>query len=201
MNKQIASILIGALTLITGCIPSVHPLYREQDLIFDLLLVGEWVEKTEKSSKETWTFSKREENAYTLLHVDDEGRKGELITHLLKVNDGRFLDFYPADSDLKLNGFYAFHVMAVHTFMRMRLQGDSLEMSYLDPDWIKAYLAEHPDEIKHEKVEDGILLTAQPKELQAFMIKHSETPDAWKTMQLVRRTGGEKVAQPPSAAP
>ena len=55
----------------------------------------------------------------------------------------------------------------------------------MNPDWIKRFLQKNPDAIKHEKVDfniamsDNILLTAQPKELQAFLIKHEKTQDAW----------------------
>jgi len=106
-------------------------------------------------------------------------KKGGFVVHLLKVGDRRFLDLYPADPDLQQNGFYKCHLMAIHTFMRMQRQDDGLQMAFLKPDWIKKYLKENPDAIKHEKVDDGILLTAQPKDLQAFLLKHDKTPDAW----------------------
>ena len=176
MRKAATIISIGFLLIMSGCIPSVHPLYTEQDLIFDPLLVGEWADK---DGKATWTFTKNAEKAYTLRYVDEKGKKGDFVVHLLKVGDRRFLDFYPADPDLLQNDFYKCHLMAVHTFMRMQQQGDVIQMAFPKPDWIKKCLKEHPDAIKHEEVDDGILLTAQPKDLQAFLLKHDKTPDAW----------------------
>ncbi len=176
MKKAATIISLGLLFLMTGCIPSVHPLYTDQDLIFDPLLVGVWANK---DGKETWTFTKKAENAYTLLYVDEKGKKGEFAVYLLKVGDRRFLDLYPTDPDLQQNDFYRCHLMPVHTFMRLQQQGDGIQMAVLKTDWIKKYLQEHPNALKHEKMDDGILLTAQPKDMQAFLLKHDKTADTW----------------------
>ncbi|MEI8078576.1 MAG: hypothetical protein WCH61_02970 [bacterium] len=60
-------------------------------------------------------------------------------------------------------------------------------MAFLKPNWIKPYLQEHPDAIKHETGDEGILLTAQPRELQAFLIKHDKTPEAWGECRPITR--------------
>jgi len=187
MKKATTIISLGVLFLMAGCIPSVHPLYTQQDLIFDPSLVGEWAGK---DGKQTWTFTKSGENAYKVLCVDEKGMKGEFAAHLLKVGERRFLDFYPADPHLQQNDFYTCHLLPVHTFMRVQRQEDTLQMAFMKPDWIKKHLQENPAAIKHEKVDDGVLLTAQPKELQAFLIKHDKTPDAWDECgSLTRRVG------------
>jgi hypothetical protein len=189
MKKTTAIITLGLLILLTGCIPSVHPLYTEQDLIFDPLLAGVWVDE---ESKETWTFTKSGKMAYTLLCVDENGKEGEFAVHLLEVGNRRFLDLYPADPDLQQNDLYKCHLLPVHTFMRVQQQGDGLQMAFLNPDWIKEYLQEHPDAIKHEKLDEVILLTAHPKELQAFLQKHDKTKDAWDEGSAMTR----QVAKP-----
>ena len=177
MKKVIAILTIGLLVFVTGCITSLHPLYTEQDLIFDPLLVDVWADE---DSNETWTFTKSDEKTYTLLYVDEKGKKGEFAVHLLKVGDRRFLDLYPAAPDLQQNDFYKCHLLPVHTFMRVQQQGDSLQMASMKSDWIKKYLQEHPDVIKHEKLDDDeILLTAQPTDLQAFLLTLDKTSAAW----------------------
>lgn len=187
MKKAKAIMLLGLLFLMAGCIPSVHPLYTDQDLIFDPSLVGDWADK---DGKETWTFTKSGENAYKLLYLDAKGKKGEFDVHLLKVGDRRFLDLYPAEPDLQQNDFYKCHLMPVHTFMRVRQQENILRMASMKPDWVKKFLQEHPDAVKYEKVDDWVLLTAQPKELQVFLITHEKTPDAWgESLPMSRRAG------------
>ena len=186
MKKAATLIFIGLLLLMTGCnfIPSVHPLYTDQDLIFDPLLVGVWADK---DGNLTGTFTKKAEDAYTLLYVDEKGKNGEFTVHLLEVGDRRFLDIYAADTDIQQNEFYKCHLLPVHTFMRMQQQGDGLQMASLKQDWIKKYLQEHSDAIKHEKVDDGILLTAQSKDMQVFLLKHDKTADAWDECSPITR--------------
>jgi len=165
-----------------GCVPSLYPLYTKQDLIFDPTLVGEW---TDKDGKEIWTFTKSEEKDYKLVYIDEYGKKGVFNVHLLKVNDRRFLDFYPAEPELKQSDFYKLHLLQLHTFAQVQQIEPMLRIKMMNPDWIKRFLQKNPDAIKHEKVDfniamsDNILLTAQPKELQAFLIKHEKTQDAW----------------------
>jgi len=176
-----------------GCIPSVHPLYTEQDLIFDPALVGEWADK---EGKETWTFTKNGEKDYKLIYVDREGKAGMFVVHLLKVEDRRFLDFYPDDPELKQNDFYKAHLLPVHTFMRIQQGEVTLQMTMLKPDWIKKFLRDNPDAVRHEKMDDTILLTAQPKELQAFLIKQEKTADAWDECSPLTRRAKKAGEQP-----
>ena len=190
MKKATTIISLGLLFLMMGCIPSLHPLYTEQDLIYDPALVGEWVGN---DGKVTWTFAKSGEKAYTLLYVDEKGKKGEFAVHLLKIGDRRFLDLYPTDPDLQQNDFYKAYLLRVHTFISVQQQADTLRMSFMNFDWIKKYLQEHPDAIKHEKVDEGVLLTAQPRELQAFLAKHDKAPDVWSEgSPLIRRVESPK---------
>jgi hypothetical protein len=176
MKNEAIIVSLGLLFVMTGCIPSVHPLYTDQDLIFDPSLVGQWADK---SGKETWTFTANGEKQYKLLYVDEDDKQGEFAVHLLKIADRRFLDIYPADPKLQQNDFYKGHLMPVHTFMRVQMQNDVLQMAFMKPDWIKDFLQKNPAAIKHEKVNDDVLLTAQPKDLQAFLTQHEKTPDAW----------------------
>ena len=186
MKKSLRIAFLGFLLVIAGCVPSFHPLYTEKDLIFAPSLVGEW---TDKDGKETWTFTKSDERAYKLAYTDDKGEKGEFVVHLLKVKERLFLDFYPADPDLKKNDFYKMHLLPVHTFMRVQQIEPTLQMAMLEPGWIRKFLQGNPDALRHEKQKDEILLTAQPRELQAFLLKHWKTAGAWgEWSHLTRRT-------------
>ena len=69
--------------------------------------------------------------------------------------------------------------MPVHSFMRVQQIEPTFQMAMMKPDWIKKFLQKNPTAISHEDVDGTIVLTAQPKELQAFLIKHEKTADAW----------------------
>ncbi len=175
MNKWPRLVGLGFLIFLTSCVPSLHPIYTGEDLVFDPALVGAW---SEEGSADTWTFSKSGEKEYNLVLVDDEG-KGEFVVHLAKVEGRLFLDLFPKEPDLKANDFYKSHLLRVHSFILVAKIQPTLQMAVLDPGWIKKFLQDHPDAIRHEEVNDDILLTAKPKELQAFLIKHEKTEGAF----------------------
>lgn len=176
MRRLVDMAGLGLVLVVAGCVPSVHPLYTEKDLVFEPALVGEW---SEKDSLETWTFTKNGDKEYKLVYVDEKGKKGEFEVHLLKVQGKLFLDLFPEDPELEQNDFYKAHLMPVHTFMKVQAIKPTLQMAPLQPEWAKKFLKEHPTALRHEKVHGRVLLTAPTKDLQAFVLKHEETKDAW----------------------
>ena len=164
--------LIVLSILLCGCVPSLYPLYTDEDVIFDPNLVGVW---SEKDAKDKWAFSQEDNKTYKLVYTDEKGLPGEFIVHLVNVQDRLFLDLFPADPNLKENDFYKAHLLPAHTFMKVEHINATLRMAPMNPDWLNKYLEDHPDAIAHEKVDDRIVLTAKPKVIQAFLIKNEKT--------------------------
>ncbi|MBI4242467.1 MAG: hypothetical protein HY606_00085 [Planctomycetes bacterium] len=176
MNKCFWLVGVVVLVALVGCVPSLHPLYTDEDLVFDPAIVGEW---SEKNFEERWIFTKSNEKEYRLLYIDADGKEGKFVVHLVKVEGRLFLDLFPENPDLKENDFYKGHLLPIHTFIRIEQIEPTLRMAMLNYDWIKKFLQDHPDAIQHEKIDDGLLLTGKPKELQIFLIKHEKTKDAF----------------------
>lgn len=173
------AVLLGIAAILAGCIPSLHPLYTDKDLVFDPALIGQW---SEENSKESWLFEKAGDDAYKLTYTDGEGKKGEFQAHLLKLGDLRFLDLYPEDAglkDAKRNDFFYFHFVPVHTFIRVRQVTPTLEMSMMETKWLDELLKSKPKSIAHETVGERVILTAATKELQSFVRQHAQTAEAW----------------------
>ena len=42
MKRRAFALAITAAILVTGCVPTLHPLYTERDLTFDAALIGLW---------------------------------------------------------------------------------------------------------------------------------------------------------------
>ena len=145
-------VVSGLLALVSGCLPSLHPLYTDKDLIFMPGLVGQWAEE---DSKETWHFEKAGDNKYELTHTNGNGRKGEFEVHLLKVDGYMFLDLFPKTSERKENEFYTGHFLPTHTFLHVRQIEPTLQMRFLDAQWFEKRV-----------------LTDRPKAMQEFFIKH-----------------------------
>ena len=202
MKTYYAIIALGDLFSVTGClVPSLHPLYTDADLTFDPALIGQWAEKDSKlplrdGTSETWTFTENTkstesgEKKYTLVIADEDGKSHKFIVHLVKIKGLLFLDLFPDGEDLELNLFYRFHLLPVHTFMRVKQIEPTLQMAPLDYDWVDKFLRDHPDAIRHEDVDDGfIVFTAKPKELQAFLVKHEKPQDAFgEASHMIRKT-------------
>ena len=187
--KSIAtsSILICVL-FIAACVPSLHPLYTEADLMMDPTLVGTWVDK---ESGESWTFSNCGKFKCSLVHIDSDGRKSEYDARLLKLEDKLFLDIVPIKSGSNQNDFYQGLFFATHTFVHVVTTPSMVQISYIEPRWLKDFLVENPNAIRHEKVNGEIVLTSATKETQKFVLAHMNTRGAFSApSELARKRGG-----------
>ena len=177
MNIKKMLLVVSAVCFIVGCIPSLHPLYTEKDLVFEKSLLGTW---SDDSPDNSWAFSQSGDKEYKLIYTED-GKPGVFVAHLLKLKDKMFIDLYPVDPELKTdNGFYKSHLIPAHTFMLVKQIEPTLQMAFLNPDKLKEIIKKDPKAVKHEKLgkdDDMDIFTASPNELQDFIIKNIDTPD------------------------
>ncbi len=186
--------IILAVLFITGCIPSLHPLYTDDDLVFNPELIGEWYD--DDDPEQTWEFTRAGENAYTLKHTDfthktkklDSGEftndtilfTGKFDIHLIKLEGIYFMDFYPEDNNqLDINELLELHLFPVHTFAKVQFMENEVRIFQVDPDWIETVIEEKKIWIKHEMIDDAIILTASTEELQKFFAKYVEEDRAF----------------------
>ncbi|MFQ5445617.1 MAG: hypothetical protein ACE5FF_01680 [Saprospiraceae bacterium] len=209
--KIIVFALLGVVFFLQSCIPSIHPIYTKDKLVEVKEIPGVWVGtadddggrtitdedekmkitvKSDTGQAETWTFSKRGDKSYLLIHVDEEGRPAAFDVHIIKLDENYFMDFYPTDmpqgnvfsSNLQLdnlNSFQAIHLIAVHTFAKMELKDGLLTIRMFDPDFLQKLFERKQIRIKHEETEDGYILTASPEELQKFASKYAHVKEAF----------------------
>lgn len=174
---------IVVLVVLAGCeVTSFHPLYTEKDLVFDPALVGTWSEKNSKNSNYMWIFTKGKGKEYNFVAVNDSGEREKYIVHLVKVKGRLFLDIFPeCPKD---------YCQPLHTFMRVDQVEPTLQIAILNYDWMEEFLHLHPDAVRHVKEDTDLypdmILTAKPKELQAFLLKHEK--DAFEgPIQMVKK--------------
>lgn len=194
--------------LLNGCIPSLHPIYTADKLVTLKQLPGTWETKKEGENQEkfqiitpkgtsgkpeTWTFMAGEDKNYLLIHEDEDGFRGAFDVHIIKLGETYFMDFYPSDmpdgnsgspSDVfketeQINNFTKIHLLAVHTFAKLEITGKELKISMFDPDFLKNLLERQQIRIKHEKTENGYVLTASPEDLQKFASKYANEKEAF----------------------
>lgn len=169
MNTKCLGCVTVALFAIAGCIPSLNPIYRTENLVFDSAILGEW---RQPKSNETWQFTKRDNNSYNLVYTDEQGRRGQFIAHIAEIQGKRFLDIFPDESKLDGTGFYKFHLVPIHTIYLIRRTQPSIELAAIDYPWLDDYLAEHPQAIGYATFGGRKLITAATEDVQTFALAH-----------------------------
>jgi hypothetical protein len=173
MKSKLKVIAFYTLALILGsCVPSLHPLFTENDLIFDANLIGTWA-STEPN--ETFEFKQTKTKDYECIYIDKDGKSGKFIAGLGKLGNTMYLDIYPSEPNMIENDFYKSHLLSTHSFMKIELSKDALKLCSMSPDSTDSLLKSKPNAVKHEKLEGdngSIVLTAPTKELQKFILKY-----------------------------
>lgn len=176
----------GVLFLLSGCIvQSLHPLYTDENVIFDARLIGQW---TEEDSKEIWEFSQQGEQRYKCVVYEDEGEQSILAAHLLQIKGKMFLDFFPTELDGRGGIFYQLHILPVHSFAYVKQIEPTLQISFPSSDWLQELLEKNPDAIRHEELgRDDIILSASTEALQTFWLAHLDTEGAFAELSNLQR--------------
>lgn len=216
MNSKLIllSFFISSL-FIQSCIPSLHPLYTEDKLVLIEDLLGIWTADTltieDKKLKitiknddgdypELWSFEKGVGKTYKLIHVDGKGKAARFETHIVQLGKNYFMDFYrtdPGKSDKEqysfgfdnehLNGLEALHLLPVHTFAKLEFTDEHLKISMFNHDFVEKLFKEKRIRLKHELVDETIVLTAQPDELQQFLSKYADEEEAFLEPTTLKR--------------
>lgn len=168
----------GILLLLSGCIVrSLHPLYTDENVIFDARLIGQW---TEEGSKEIWEFSQQGEQQYKCVVYEEDGEQSILVARLLNIKGKMFLDFFPTKLDRQEGVFYQLHVLPVHSFAYVKQIEPTLQISFPDSDWLQELLEKNPNAIRHEVLgKNDIVLSASTEALQTFWLAHLDTEGAF----------------------
>ena len=196
--------LLMLVSVIAACVPSLNPLYTDEDLVFDELLLGFWV----ASDGDHWQFDRALGGSYVLTFSPQQveepadaqvGQPARFDAHLLQLGDDRFLDLYPASyrKGMELaNGLLAIHLVPAHTFSRIWIDQGSVRIGMLDLEWLDKVLASGEIEIAHKRGDEGILLTATTPELQAFARAIADNDEAFgAVVKLTRSKAEDPVAQ------
>lgn len=173
LDKIVIILSASLMLVLSGCIPSLHPLYTDEDLISESQLIGKWV-TTDGNIR--WVFRKSEGKGYELIYTmkDVNGeRTTYLEAHLLKLHNFLFLDFYPLSPYGKSAGC-GIQCLPVHTFARIELEKNSLSVMMPEPAAFEAMIRQGKVAIPYERVKSGIVITASTKELQDFVLKYAE---------------------------
>lgn len=182
--------------LISGCfVKSLHPFYKENEAIFKKELTGNWLGndsstwKIEQGMKFTGLFKPdKPDNAYLITYTDKKGT-AKFTVHLFQLNNRYFFDFYPEEVE-STNDMMASHLVPMHTVARVDLSPGEMVIQWYNEEWLIGLFRQNKIRIAHEKVpsdarkneEDDfqVVLTASTDDLQKFMLKYMDDPNALK---------------------
>jgi len=190
MKWKNSILLLLAIFCLSGCVVfSFYPLYTEKDLFPNDYLLGNFLSKDSIGWNFTHQTKKVKEMDVTdstgyWLKVDEEMDSSFISTfqvHLIRVDGVLLADFYLDDytkkKDIRL---FDLHIIPVHTFAKVIINGDSLTFRWFNGEWLEKLIKENKVRIRHEYNGDFILLTAKSDELQKFVRKYLNSEDAFK---------------------
>jgi hypothetical protein len=199
MKTRYWTALAAALTLMCGCIPSVEPFYRQEDVSFDQRLLGRWHEKGKADAAETWEFEAAAEKAYKLTVTDKDGKKGIFNAHFFKLKEHSFLDLIPAECEFAPNqaDLVGAAVFPGHLLVRVSQIGPEFHYAFFNFDWLSKFLEKNPNAVAHHAEDKRIVLTASTRELQRFVLEHGGEHELFdKPNEMVRAISSEPAAKP-----
>jgi hypothetical protein len=120
--------------------------------------------------------------------MEDDDELAEFIVHLVSLDDHLFMDFFPGDNDqIEMCGFLSVHYFPVHTFAKVIIDKEKIEIHCLDPGFIDDLLEQNKIRISHEKSDDNIILTASTEELQKFVKKYADDQKAYVSPTILKK--------------
>jgi hypothetical protein len=204
--KKIALTTAFAFLLIflSSCLTTLHPIFTVKDLTYDPKLIGTWnIERegnkerviitnlaTENSVELPGNISDIKEKGYLVSYQHEDSRNPErYIAFLARIGKYLYFDYYPAykKEDQKIDEFFEAHFVKMHTSYRVEILNDgSFELSQLDGSYVNSLIDQKKIRINHEiGSDDNIVITASTSELQQYLIKYSDEPEAYDSKKTI----------------
>jgi len=192
----VAALAVGSIVA-TACdgdgalfVVSLQPVYTQLDLEADSRLNGMW---SDKEGDVTFSFEQATENGkaneYKLVVKEKNGEQeesGEFEVRVVRLGTYHFLDIYPQSSK-EGSDFYRLHFTRAHTFARLEINEDSIQLAFLSASWLEAKMDEKSVDTPCVKVDDELLLTGTTEEVQEFVFSYASNDEAFANPVLLER--------------
>ena len=198
MSRSLHPMFAAAGILVAACVPSLHPVYTSGDVLFEPALLGAW---TASDSDDYAVITQGKANSYVIAYTDDEGKTGRFVGHLLRVQGRLVLDLVPDEPPLDASELYKDLLLPLHIFLFLDTIGPQVSIATLEPDSVERHLRAQPSALAHAVLDDGIILTAPPTELQAFLASYGTLPGVMSEPEVWVRPHTKLFEQAPSNQP
>ncbi len=183
-----AVLAVGSLST-AGCdgdgpvfVTSLQPVYTQLDLEADSRLNGMW---SDKEGDVTFSFEQGtgegKQNEYKLVVKEKNGEQdvsGEFEARLVRLGSTYFLDIYPQSNE-KGSEFYRLHFARAHTFARLEIREDSIQLEFMSASWLKARMDDKSVDTPCANVDGALLLTGTTEEVQELVSFHASDDEAF----------------------
>ncbi len=256
--KKLKLLTIVICLFAVSCIPSLHPIYTENDIVLNDRIIGEWMDENSDreeiqmfkdsifdqfannmgsmikdhipeadTSKMNITFSQFETSAkwtferavnatataksgwfksnpvsfenstksivenntkklngtidyeeldhYILSYyemTESDFTKKMMNVYLTKINGETYADFFPHEDTESKNMRFASNNIFAHTFAKVNFSDDGIILQSFDSEFIEDLIKQKRVRLKHEVIDDFLILTASTEELRAFVSKY-----------------------------
>ena len=147
-------IWLGLAVMIQSCIPSLHPLYTEDTMVFESSLLGTWTD-----GEDAYVFEQLKGKTYLFTYMKGPEQE-QYEVHLVKLGSNYYFDFYSHRKE----GFYPGEDAALaplirtHSFAKVKWDQGTLEISHFaEVDWLENLFDQRKIRIKHERLEDEFI--------------------------------------------
>jgi hypothetical protein len=178
---KLSIVLLGAAAM-TGCGISLQPFYTAADLYDDPALEGLWSD--ENSS---WLVTHTGFAQYAITSCDDAKEKctaadADTTATLFRAGGATFLDFQQKSSKQFSDA------IRPHGLFQLRRSGSGMEISLLDADELTTAAREKHLPVDHVLLlEERLLLTGRPEQLQQYLTSRLSDPQLFAEWQRLER--------------
>jgi hypothetical protein len=189
MNRTSLALLAAAAVL-AGCeTPSLRPLASEDKRITDAALVGTW-----QNEDDVYTISVEDDHYRVVVADRDQPvQTWNLQMRPVQLGKHRFADLQAAEKELRaIDELWGPFFVPTHVFVRYTVDvgAGSLKFWTLKGDWLSKQSGRPSytsfDYAPIDPADHRFLLTADTRDLQAFLELHADDPNAFEMEELKR---------------
>lgn len=163
-------LLTLAAFVMSGCLPSTHPFYTNDNVTELPWVDGKWQKLADDGTIETerpWVFKGNTINA-----LDEKGRRGTLNATYFSVNKITFADTTSDSDEVPGSDWTRIHLLPIHQLHKVERFGDRLVLTPMDYEWVTKGVKDGRIELRHELIDNAVLFTCSPHDWEKFLTQY-----------------------------
>lgn len=130
---------------------------------------------------------KDESEFYFLQMISENSEIESYKAYVVKIGEDLFLDLFPLKEQVDNPNF-----IPVHTFMKIDVSKDKLELKTFNEKKLKNLFKSNLIRLSHEIVDDRVLITAQPRQIQKFIERYAQDESVYEETLVYHKIKGHK---------